>query len=285
MTEREAHELMQKADKKATQSGFFSGPKRDEAAELYVKAANNFKMAKLWKEAGDAYLKAAHMQILLNERDEAGMTYQNAAKCFKKSHPEEAINALKQAVEILTDAGRFHQAANQMKEIAQLYEADLNDLTQSMKAYGTAADWYLGEESTSLANGCLLKVATFAAQLEQYDKAIQVFEQVGAQSLDNHLMRFSVKEYFFKAGLCHLCTGDSVGVQRALERYCDLDPTFGSTREYSLLKNITEAVDNGDMEAYTAHVASYDQISKLDPWKTTLLLRVKKGILEEPALT
>lgn len=31
----------------------------------------------------------------------------------------------------------------------------------------------------SSANKCLLKVATYAAQLEQYQKAIEIYEQVG----------------------------------------------------------------------------------------------------------
>lgn len=44
--EREAMELIAKADKKANSSGWFSGPKRDEAAELYTKAANHYKLIK-----------------------------------------------------------------------------------------------------------------------------------------------------------------------------------------------------------------------------------------------
>jgi hypothetical protein len=37
--------------------------------------------------------------------------------------------------------------------------------------------------SCSSANKCLLKVAQYAAQLEQYDKAIEIYEQVGADPL------------------------------------------------------------------------------------------------------
>lgn len=47
MSEREAQELIAKADKKATSSSwFFSGNKYEEAAELYTKAGNIYKMAK-----------------------------------------------------------------------------------------------------------------------------------------------------------------------------------------------------------------------------------------------
>jgi alpha-soluble NSF attachment protein len=53
----------------------------------------------------------------------------------------------------------------------------------------------------------MLKVATFAAQLGQYDKAIEKFELVASASLDNQLMKWSLKEYFLKAGLCHIASG------------------------------------------------------------------------------
>lgn len=52
MSEREAQELVAKADKKATSSSwFFGGNKYEESAELYTKAANIFKMAKRCKQA------------------------------------------------------------------------------------------------------------------------------------------------------------------------------------------------------------------------------------------
>ena len=37
---------------------------------------------------------------------------------------------------------------------------------------------FQGEESNSSANKCLLKVAHYSAQLENYERAIQIYEQV-----------------------------------------------------------------------------------------------------------
>ncbi|CAG8532074.1 26530_t:CDS:2 [Dentiscutata erythropus] len=283
--EREAQALLAKADKKATTFGWFGGNKFEEAAELYNKAANIFKLGKRWKEAGDAFTKAANMQLQLNERDDAATTFINAAKCYKKGSFEDAITSLKQAIEILTDRGRFQAAAGHQKDIAQIYESDLIDLEKAMQAYEIAADWYAGEEATALANNCLLKVATFAATLEQYDKAIEKFEQVAAASLDNQLTKWSLKDYFLKAGLCHIAFGDHIGAKRAIERYCDMDVTFASTRECQFLKAILEAVENDDIESFTNRVVEFDQLTKLDNWKTTILLRIKKGIQEGGSLT
>ena len=57
-----------------------------------------------------------------------------------------------------------------------------------------------------MANKCLLKVAQIAADLEMYEEAIEKFERVAASAVDDPLLKWSVKEYFLKAGLCHLCT-------------------------------------------------------------------------------
>ncbi|CAJ0836518.1 3685_t:CDS:2 [Entrophospora sp. SA101] len=251
------------ADKTANTFKWFGGNKYEDAAELYNKAANMFKLAK----------RSANMQLQLNERDEASTTFINASKCYRKCSFE--------AIEILTDRGRFQAAANLQKDIAQIYESDLVDLEKAMQAYEIAAEWYLGEESTALANGCFIKAATFAATLEQYDKAIEKFEQVAMASLDNQLAKWSLKEYFLKAGLCHIAFGDHIGARRAIERYGDVDVTFSGTRECQFL----EAVEGGDVETFTNRVVEFDQLTKLDNWKTTILLRIKKSIQDESSLT
>jgi alpha-soluble NSF attachment protein len=93
-------------------------------------------------------------------------------------------------------------------------------------------------------------------------------------------MRWSVKEYLLKAGICQLCTGDTVGVNTAMDRYRDLDPSFSQQREHQLLVDLAAAVQEGDQEVFADKLFQYDQLSKLDKWKTTLLLRVKNTIEE-----
>ncbi len=66
----------------------------------------------------------------------------------------------------------------------------------------------------SLANKCLLKVAQLAAELEMYPIAIEKYEQVASTAVDDPLLKWSMKDYLLKAGLCHLCTGVSEGVYR-----------------------------------------------------------------------
>ena len=72
-----------------------------------------------------------------------------------------------------------------------------------------------------------------------------------------------------------------VGTRRALESYQENDPTFSATRECQLLNDLTEAVEAGDQEVFADKLYQFDQMSKLDKWKTTLLLRVKDAIEEK----
>lgn len=73
---------------------------------------------------------------------------------------------------------------------------------------------------------------------------------------------------------------DLVETNRALESYREIDPSFASMREHQLLVDLTQAVEEGDQEAFAEKLFQYDQLSKLDKWKTTLLLRVKNNIEE-----
>ncbi|KAJ3288798.1 vesicular-fusion protein S17 [Rhizoclosmatium sp. JEL0117] len=285
---REARGYLAEAEKKLSQpAGWFGlgGPKLEDAAELFQRAGNTFKLNKQWKESGDAYMSQSNTLLRMGEKDEAATAFMNAAKSYKKSNPLESINALQQAVQILIEKGRFSAAASNQKQIAETYETDVGDIRGAREAYEKAGEWYQGEESHAQADACLLKAATFAAQLEDFEAAVNGFEDVASRCVDNKLTKWSMKEYFFKSGLCLLNIGDLVRVRSSLDRYCGMDLTFAETREYKFLQACTVAVDDGDVEAFTNAVFEFDRLTKLDDWKTKLLLRIKKGITEEEDLT
>jgi alpha-soluble NSF attachment protein len=65
-------------------------------------------------------------------------------------------------------------------------------------------------------------------------------------------------------------------VKNAMERYEDIDPSFAGSREHKLLGDLSSAAEEGDADAFTGALAEYDSMSRLDPWKTKMLLRAKK---------
>jgi len=283
-SEEKATEYWEKAEKKMKGFSLFGGSSKfEEAGDLYTKAANLFKTSKKWDQAGEAYLKAAECSLKLQSAHEAATNYVNASGCFKKNNISRSISCLKQAVEFYTDEGRFSVAAKHQKEIAELYEAE-NDFDSAIANFQLAADFYDGEGSASASNQCLLKVASFSALLERYDKAVELYEKIAVSSIDNNLLKWSVKDYFLRAGLCHLASGDLVATRRAFDRYQDMDVTFSGQREYKLLVDLLSACENMDLEAFTLATKEFDSLSKLDSWKVSLLLKIKNSIKEEDTL-
>jgi len=277
--------LLQKAEKTAqSASGGFSlfggkTEKLESAVELYTQAANAFRMQKAGKEAGEAFEKAAAIQSgKLNEPDDAANTLTEAYKSYRKDEPRDAARVLDQAINHYTLKGNFRRAATHKQNLAELYEIDLEDQKAAMEAYETAAGWYENDNAEQLANKLYLKLADLAALEGDYLKAISNYERISKSAINNNLMKWSVKEYFLKAGICHLANGDNVATNRALESYRDLDPGFTQTREHQLLVDLSEAVEDGDAEKFADKLFQFDQMSKLDKWKTTLLLRVKENI-------
>ena len=58
----------------------------------------------------------------------------------------------------------------------------------------------------------------------------------------------------------------------------------------AVLQSLADAVDAGDVDAFTTAVAEFDSLTRLDAWKTALLVRVKRKIgtrdeLDEEDLT
>lgn len=242
-----------------------------------------FKMSKKWSEAGSAFCSAAELHSKAGSRHDAATNYVDAANCYKKNDPNESVACLMKAIDIYTDMGRFTMAAKHHQTIAELYETEVNDLQRAMQHYEQAADYFKGEESTSSANKCMLKVAQYAAQLEDYEKAIQIYEQVATSCLNSSLLKHSAKEYFFRAALCHLCV-DLLNAQHALDKYIQQYPAFQDGREYKLVKTLCEHLEEQNIEGFTDAVKDYDSISRLDQWYTTMLLRIKKQHNDNPDL-
>jgi alpha-soluble NSF attachment protein len=238
----------------------------------------------VWKdhEAGQAFEKAAQIQqSKLNEPDDMANTLTEAFKVYRKDSPQDAARVLTTAISHYTMKGNFRRAATHQQNLAEVYEMEIGDQKKALDAYETAAQWYESDNAEALANKLYLKVADLAALEGDYKNAVDKLETVAKSSLNNNLMRWSVKDYFLKAGICHLAAGDQVATKRALDHYKELDGSFASTRENMLLTDLVGCVEEGDQEAFADKLFQFDQLSKLDKWKTTILLRVKNAIEKE----
>jgi len=274
---REAKNLMEQA-KKTTEKFFsFGKGKYEQAAEMYTRAGNLFKASKNFQEASEAFLAAADCHRIAGDTfEQTNMTIM-AGSVLKKVDPKRAAELLLQGTKALVADGHFSAAAKHQQDAGEMFEAE-GDVEDAMDCLKTAAEYYEMENSTSRANACRLKVAQLAANAGKYDEAVEIYEAVARASMDNNLLKFSVRNYLFNSFLCVLAKQDTVGARRALEKYKDLDPTFPVQRECKLCETILEACENLDVDSFTTAVAEFDAMTPLDPFRTHLLLQAKKMI-------
>jgi alpha-soluble NSF attachment protein len=153
-------------------------------------------------------------------------------------------------------------------------------------------------------------VADLAALAGQYQRAIERYESVARASLNSNLTKWSVKDYFFKAGACYLANKvDTHNIARFLilrTLFPRNQPSNGSSsrilhlrqrgnafsykyifslRSHLIKKDLTGAIEAADEDVFLDKLQAYDQMSKLDKWKTAMFLKVKEGIDAEPDLT
>eukprot|EP01113_Clastostelium_recurvatum_P026881 TRINITY_DN322_c1_g1_i5.p1 TRINITY_DN322_c1_g1~~TRINITY_DN322_c1_g1_i5.p1 ORF type:complete len:301 (-),score=74.19 TRINITY_DN322_c1_g1_i5:46-948(-) len=292
--EDKARESMVHAEKRLNSWGWGGSAKYEDAADLFTKAGNLYKTVKKYDLASCAYARAAECQLKLQSPYEAATLYVTASKCIKKEDAPQALQYMQAAIEFYTNGGSLSQVATLHKEIAEIYETTLHDPHNALLHYQLVADYYEGEGSTERLNTCLCKIATMMTspsysaagedhidnggqqQQQQYDKAIKIYEQVAMSSVDHPISKWSAKESFLRAGLCHLATNDMVASRRAIERYQDIDVTFSNTRECKLLLKALVACENMDEEAFKGGVVEYDGVCSMDPWKVSILLKIKE---------
>ena len=111
-------------------------------------------------------------------------------------------------------------------------------------------------------------------------KGAQIYENLGRQCLESNLLKYNAKNHFLNAILCHLANGDSIGASQAYGRFDSLDYTFGESREGKFARQLVDCVEGFDVEGFATSCFEFDRISKLDPWKTSILVRVKRSIDE-----
>lgn len=195
---------------------FFGGRKEklEDASGEYVRAANGYKARQNYDQAARILERAAQLQNEIGEPDDMANSLVQASQCYTAKPdmlPEDAENAarlLKGAITHYTSKGNFRRAASYEEKMAEVLEK-AGDLKGAVEGYEQAGTWYKVEGSTQMANKMFLKVADNAALAGDYRRAIDKYEEVAKSSASNNLMKWSLKEYFFKAAICHLCTGVS----------------------------------------------------------------------------
>ncbi|GMH91826.1 hypothetical protein TrVE_jg14402 [Triparma verrucosa] len=274
--------FLAEADKHLKKFSFFgAGSKFEDAAECFSKAGNCFKVEQKWQEAGEAYMQAADLlQNKVQSSHEASAAMMDAGNCFKKVSAPDAINAFRGAISNWCEAGRFNQAAKLTKEIAEMYEKD-NNPVEAIENYTQAATFFETENSKSMTTQCNAKVAELcSAVLDPPDlaRAADIYEELGKGCLDSALIKYNAKGYFLSCVFCHLAQGDAVAARQKVDLFGGLDFSFRESREGQLCDKLVTAVEEFDADGFSTACYEFDRVSKLDAWKTSILVQIKRAI-------
>eukprot|EP00742_Colponemidia_sp_Colp-10_P016428 GILJ01018824.1.p3 GENE.GILJ01018824.1~~GILJ01018824.1.p3 ORF type:complete len:289 (+),score=44.91 GILJ01018824.1:2579-3445(+) len=251
----------------------------DEALDLYRAAINKFKMERDWNSASTTLMKCINIKEQDKGKDkdngDLASLYLELGNLGRHHLLDNRSEAYERSAALFAEQGAFNQAAKAYRLLGELCESSRR-LEEAVIAYQKASDMFLVEQAVAASCGVLIKVADLSAELENYERAVAVYERLAQDSVDNTMFKYQCTSYFFKAALSRLAhNADTVGMRAALERYIDLFPTFSTSREYELLVLVAAALDNGDTQAFTDHVFQFDGISKLSPLTTQLLLKIK----------
>jgi len=280
--------LMAQGNKKLQGGGFwsslFGGAKYDDAREIFVQAGNQYKRKNNWLKASEAFQRAAYCGQKANNPDDEASGYREAGDSLKKLGINDAMEMYLKTVAIYKDTSKFSQAAKLLKSMAESREQDSLRTDEERKEiadlYGQAAEMFdLDEFGKTQYAACMLKVAELRAYSKtpaDYQSCIKIYEEQASKALQNTLLQHSAKEYLLKAGILQLCLEDSVTASIAKDKYFALDPRFETSREGQLFAGLCDAVEAGNKDAFEEKLFEYDQISKLDAWKTTFLIIVKE---------
>lgn len=273
-----ASELFVKAEKMCKQSimNVFTGSQLEEAAEMFIRSGNLYKAELQVENAMKSYNKAVECYIKLQNNNDAASTKALAANVIAKTQTELAAEYFCEASKFIIDDGKLSIAARYLQQAAELYDKDGNN-EMALQCYKKMID-YCDVENTAVQKKCVIRFAEILAEVEKYDDAINVYERLIQEGMENHLLRFSVHEYCYMALLCIACKNDMVGAEKKLDEYCKINVAFGNDYRYRFIIELLVAWNNNDVDEFTQATIEFDKLHKLDRICVVLLLRIKKFI-------
>ena len=274
--ERQGHQLYAQGEAKLKK---MFGDK-DEAKELFEKAAVQFKLAKLPDESAKCYGRMADVCNMDKDDTGAARAYVEGGETLinQGKNPEGGSNLIRKAVEIYKNLGKFDRAGKQLLKVAELMEKD-GEAQLALSLYEEAGEMYeMDAHGKSSIRKCKEKVAMLSATLDKLSEASELFTEIGKLCLEKNISKFHAKGFFFKAILCQLARGDAIGAKEAWEEATMSDYSFEASSEGKFMKVIMEALSEKDIDKFQQTLRARNEVTPFDPWHTTLLLKVKNII-------
>jgi alpha-soluble NSF attachment protein len=293
--ERKGDEQMELAKKKLSAFGWFGlndSSKKEDAAQCYMLAGAQYKIAQAWEKAGGAYAAAADLHLgKLNNRTDGIQALCEAGRAYKNTQGAAAIKAMTQAARMMMEDNRFAPAAKLWAEIGDTENDQNLDRRAAYTAYVNAADSYRAANSAITAQSMQLKGAEMLSLEGEYERAMVIYETIADAQADNASVAWSARDNLYKALLCQMTleavseVDALVATEEKLEKYLDNHPRFQDSKEANLVRDLILAYNARDQQRFVGVLHKYDSIYRLDAWSQALLYKVKKTVSGEAPIT
>ena len=280
-------ELMQRATKRLSQ-GFFRelltpDNKYEAAAEMYTKAAMQYKLSHDWIRGALAHESAAKIyQENLSDDLSTCTAWQNAARAYRCIVPAEAVRCHVLAARLHMEHGRFRAAATHWSECALAQEKQ-GLLSDALVSYTQSAHCFEADNGGSRLRAAevRIKIASIYMSTKAYGKAARIYENLARDEEEEGGVgsRFRIATFRFEALLCRMADGAAAAfIAEQLELAIHASQHFEGSRQHTLVQRLFDATNERDPDAFTLAIAEYNAISPLDSFHITMLLDMKLAI-------
>lgn len=186
------------------------------------------------------------------------------------------------AIDIFVGMGKFMVAARHHQTIAELYENEQMNVPKALEHYEIASEYYKMDDNFASAKACLIKVADHSSLKENYKKASEIFKQIADYELSCAILKLSAKDHFFKSILCKFCMDENgPRLIEQVKNFASRCPLFEGGKEHQLILTISDCINEFDVAKFEEAVKNFDTTTRLSTWHVTMLLRIKRRIIEE----
>lgn len=235
----------------------------DDIYDLYIKAANAFKLEKRYDGAIESYLHA----LKFSENRNIAQLYIDLANSYEKNNDiYNAIEFYKKAVEIFAENGIFNSAGR--------YEERMFEITNDVLYLNNAVKYYECAGMKLFMVKCLEKIITKSIDgdpnfiINNYEKMIEL------SGCDDISSKFRINKYIFHILIFTIIANDDIEyTKNKFEKYTE----FEDSHECKLIKEIIHSIETNDIDYFTNSIYEYDNIRKLSKELTTCLLKIKNG--------
>ncbi len=289
MAEEQGDLFVAEAKKSLQKNSWFFGPSKEEkisdAIDFYVKAACQYKIVKLWENAGKSYIEAAKLGLELpNNKYYTATNFGKAGDVLIKNdmvtYMQLAIYAFENAVKLFVENGHLLQAASNNLRIAEIKEEN-GVLVEAITSYEKTYDYYEAEHHENHSIKILLKIANLLVEVNDYHKAIINFEKIANYYIKSQTscLALTYKTYLCKSCICKLQLDDIVDMKKTLIKYCSMKSDFANTEEYMLIDNLITAYEQSDPDGFVKVLSNSNY--KFQKWELKILDSIKYKLDKE----